>query len=644
MKIKLLIILALINVNLFYAQKHQFLNYPKLTDAEVQSSKPVMQADAAAEILYSSYHYRIDTNGNMYADVINRVKIYNKDKASEFLDVQLSLYESERGQREKLVNLKAYTYNFEEGKVKATKVEKDSKFKSSEDKNYSIIKFAYPEVKNGSVLEYQYTIETPFYWSVPRVLIERSIPIKYIEYIFETPRELGYTINYKGDLVAKHRDVGEKNIYGSFHNSYRFAYEDVPAFKEENFVKNSENYKTAIKAEVNSTNFNGVFKSYSSTWEDVRRRLDEDDDFGVQLKKTNAVSKILPDDIKSILIESDKAAAILKFVQNNYKWNEELGVQTDKGIRNLLSTKIGNSAEINLLLIMLMRDAGIKANPVVLSTVGRGLLLSYAPSLAQLNYVLAGIEGKSEMTLYDATSQYSSKNTIPPRALNYNGFLLNDKEVKKINISYPELSETYLTVDAKLNENGTFSGHFSDTDTKLFAMMVHESYDKNKEDYQSEYKNRFKFPFKNIKSEVQDSGNFQTSFDFDSDTFVDTIGSKLVFNPLLFLYSKNHDFNQEEKRKAPLEFISPYNRIKKVSITLPEGFVFENLPKSKKFRTEDNYISYVYEVTQVGNKLTLETTTTVADSNFEKEYYPAFKQIFDNITKLEGQVVTAVRK
>ena len=90
--------------------------------------------------------------------------------------------------------------------------------------------------------------------------------------------------------------------------------------------------------------------------------------------------------------------------------------------------------------------------------------------------------------------------------------------------------------------------------------------------------------------------------------------------------------------------MSAYDRIKKVTITIPDGYVFENVPKSKKFRTDDDAISYVYEVKQEGNKLTVETTTSIDDSTFPKEYYPAFKQIFDNITKLEGQVVTAVKK
>jgi hypothetical protein len=303
-----------------------------------------------------------------------------------------------------------------------------------------------------------------------------------------------------------------------------------------------------------------------------------------------------------------------------------------------------DSVEINLLLIMLMRDAEIKANPIVLSTVSRGLLTSYAPSLALLNYVIAGVESGGKFYLYDATSKFSSQNTIPPRALNYYGFLMTDKDAKQLNIVYPYISETTLAVDAKLNENGTFSGHFSDTDTNMFGMLANESYSDNKEDYQKQYKDQYKFPFKNIKSGTNENGDFSTAFDFDSDTFVDAIGNKLVFNPLLFLYSKNHDFNQTEPRKAPLEFVSAYNRNKHVTITLPDGYVFENVPKSKKFRTDDNAISYLYNVTQQGNKLTIETTTSIDDSTFPKDYYPAFKQIFDNITKLEGQVVTAVKK
>ena len=81
-----------------------------------------------------------------------------------------------------------------------------------------------------------------------------------------------------------------------------------------------------------------------------------------------------------------------------------------------------------------------------------------------------------------------------------------------------------------------------------------------------------------------------------------------------------------------------------MTITIPDNYVFENVPKSKKFRTDDNALIYSYIVTQEGNSLTVETTVKVDDSVFPKEYYPAITQIYDNITKMEAQVVTAVKK
>jgi len=355
----------------------------------------------------------------------------------------------------------------------------------------------------------------------------------------------------------------------------------------------------------------------------------------------------LPADIKSIASPQEKAAAILKFVQKNYTWNNNytVGSEEGKGIKELISTRVGSSGEINLLMVLLMRSADLDAQPIVLSTIRRGLLLDHSPSLNQLNYSLAFLEIDGKPMIYDATSKMTLPNLIRPSALNYNGYIMTEKEAKKINIFCPGKSQTYLTVDAKLNPDGTFAGNFSDRDTQLYAMMNNESYTEDKNEYQNtSYKERYKFPYTNIKTELLDNNDFQTSFDFDSDSFVDGIGGKLVFNPLLFLYNKSHEFDQTDERRSPIELYTGYDKIKKVTITLPEGYTFENVPKSKKFRTEDNAIQYVYKVTQEGNKLTVETTTTVEDPVYPKEYYPAFKQIFDNITKMEGQVVTAVKK
>jgi hypothetical protein len=51
-----------------------------------------------------------------------------------------------------------------------------------------------------------------------------------------------------------------------------------------------------------------------------------------------------------------------------------------------------------------------------------------------------------------------------------------------------KVSSTFLTVDAKLNDDGSISGSYSDKDTGAFAMYVKDSYDENPEKYKKQYK------------------------------------------------------------------------------------------------------------------------------------------------------------
>jgi hypothetical protein len=655
MKTKILQLLTVTLALPIFAQ-YKFLDLPKLDIEDLKTTSYSKNAAEPAEVLYKTYHYYI-TEGELHLDVISRVKIYKKDDAKKFLEEEIYTRQGSNNTNEKITSLKVNTYNLVDGKIAATQVDKNSKYKSKENKNYSVTKFAFENVKDGSVVEYKYSILSPFMYVIPKVMIEDEVPIRYFEYVFDAPIYYGYNVNYKGELKPFKQEVADKMLYGSDSRTYRFAYKNIAAYKDEKYVNNIENYRTSVRFELNSTNFpmtggnlhdgsmSGGFKSYGVSWQDIRKQLYDDENFGDELKRNNLVKEILPEEIKSIKNEAERAAAVLKFTQSKYSWDGEYSAFTDKGLKNLISTKLGNSAEINLLLILLMRSANLNAEPVLLSTVGRGILTSYSPSIGMLNYVLASVDFDGKFTLYDATSKMTTPNIIRPAALNYYGFVMTKTEAKQINVLCPQKSVTYLTVDAKLNPDGTFGGSFSDRDTMLYAMMNNERHDENKTEYQNTYyKERYKFPYTNIKSGVTEKGDFQTSFDFDSDSFVDGIGNKLVFNPLLFLFNKSHEFDQTDERRSPIELYTGYDKIKKVTITLPDGYVFENVPKSKKFRTEDSAIQYVYKVTQEGNKLTVETTTTVEDPVYPKEYYPAFKQIFDNITKMEGQVVTAVKK
>ncbi|GAA5090621.1 hypothetical protein GCM10023210_16980 [Chryseobacterium ginsengisoli] len=625
------------------AQKHEFLEPPKFNEADLSKQKSALDENAPAEILYKSLHFNIDYNtGNLIKKAFYRIKIYDKDKAEDWLNLEIPLYQSGSDQ-ETISKIKAFTYNLENGASVATKVDKSSKYKSKESKNYSITKFAFPNVKNGSVIEYQYEVTSPFLFIIPEILIESDTPSLYTEYVLDSPSNIAYNVNYTGFLNPKYREVDEKTMYGMNYRTYRFGYENLKGFKAEKFVNNDRNYRTKISAELHSTNFREL-KLYSSSWEQVKQRLYENDDFGGELKKTKLAKENMPANIAGISDEIEKANAIFNYVKNTFTWNKDRGLYTEDGIKKMLETKTGNAAEINLFLVMMLREAGIKADPLTISTVSNGLINIASPNISNMNLVIAAIQTKDGFHLYDATAKQSSMDQLPPRDWNQFGILINKEKVQQLSMVNAKTSFTYLTAEAKINDDGSISGTYSDKDTGTYAMFAKENYDDNADKYKKQYKENFAIDFTNIDSKVLENGDFESTMKFSSENLIDKIGKKMIINPMLFLNKNSNEFDQTEERKYMIDFTSPFTRVKKIILEIPEGYVIEEMPKSKKIVTDDKEIEYSYIVEQKGNKLEATSTTKILSPNYPKEYYPAFKQIWGVASKQENQVISLVKK
>jgi ribosomal protein L13 len=87
MKKIIVLVLCSANTILISAQKYQFLNPPKFNDADLSKTKSLLDENASAEILYKSVHFMVDTsNGTLSKKYFYRVKIYDKDKAEDWLN------------------------------------------------------------------------------------------------------------------------------------------------------------------------------------------------------------------------------------------------------------------------------------------------------------------------------------------------------------------------------------------------------------------------------------------------------------------------------------------------------------------------------------------------------------------------------
>ena len=148
------------------------------------------------------------------------------------------------------------------------------------------------------------------------------------------------------------------------------------------------------------------------SWEDIRKQLNEHDNFGRELKK-KLPSGFIPADILAEKDEMEKAKSTC-FCSKSFKWDRVHDFTSDNGSNNLIKTKIGSVGDINLTLVKMLREAGITTNPLVLSTINNGFI-SYNPSMNSLNYVIACSEINGKLYIMDASNKQSLINVLLPK-------------------------------------------------------------------------------------------------------------------------------------------------------------------------------------------------------------------------------------
>ena len=180
-----------------------------------------------------------------------------------------------------MTDLDAATFNLVDGKVVKTKLDNDNILKE-EEKKYFITKFAFPQVKEGSILELSYTITSDFFFNLRGWTFQYSYPAVWSQCKYSIPEYFTFRQSSKGylpfeifknekgsEIFTVHYDVEIKTALNSANrqdrnedykittNEKTLAVKDVPAFISEPNIDCEENYLQSIEFELNSIQFPG---------------------------------------------------------------------------------------------------------------------------------------------------------------------------------------------------------------------------------------------------------------------------------------------------------------------------------------------------------------------------------------------------
>jgi len=347
--------------------------------------------------------------------------------------------------------------------------------------------------------------------------------------------------------------------------------ENIPALKEESYAGNYNNYKSGIIYELASIHYeSGGVKNYSTDWEAVARSVFHSINFGKQLRKKNYFKEDLSQLHLEQFSETEQINKVLAFIKQKIKWNNKYRIYAKKGVAKAYKEGLGNSAEINLSLIAMLRAAGLDANPVLVSTFEHGIPLF--PSERGFNYVIAHVATSKGEVLLDATEKYSLANILPARDLNFQGRLIQENGDSRWVELFPKKHST-----EKISLTAQFDGtkikgmmrkeldnYFGYNYRKKYAKLSKESYLSKLEENNPKLKiinNRISFLNDLNKNPIE-------LVQFETSDYIEKIGSKIFISPFLNLSISENPFKSEE-RNFPVFFNKPWMKIKNIILKIP---------------------------------------------------------------------------
>jgi hypothetical protein len=633
----------------------QEVKFGKVTKEELLEKSHPLEPDAKAAVLYKDQKVRFDYNAStgwtLVTTVFQRIKIYQKtgfDWATTLVPLYIGSSETER-----ISGVKGVTFNYENNQITEDKLKKESIFEEKVNKYRKKASITHPNVKEGSVLDLEYQVFSPFFTSIDELKYQFDIPVNQINTVVSIPEYFMFKQHFKGFYRVKfdqHTENQTLFIDGDrlsyLETIYNISGQQIPSMQDESYVSNIDNYRTSVKFELNGTRFPGnPYKMYNQTWEDVAKTIYKYDSFGEQLDKQSYFKDDLAQLITNEMSPEEKAARIFAFVQNKMAWNNYYGSTCNDGVIKAYKENTGNVAEINLMLTAMLRAAGLDANPVLVSTRSNGIPLF--PTIEGFDYVVSTVNIDGNTILFDATEKETIPNLLPIRALNWNGTLVRkDGTYSTIDLSPNRPSNKSILMNASLDEKGGINGKLQIYQTDYVAYLYRRNLkSKEKEAYLESLENKYN-GIEISDYQTKDAENptkpVTETFAFQKEDQCEIIDGKIYFSPLFFFATNENPFKMET-REYPIDFAFPISESYRFNISLPEGLQVESLPENVLYKLPDNLGELRFSLAVTGNMLQVNVVEKINSAVISPINYLDIKEFYNQLVQKETEKVVLTK-
>ncbi|MCA6078680.1 DUF3857 domain-containing protein [Fulvivirga sedimenti] len=613
----------------FISNAQQAMKWGRYEDFEIDLTQVSYEPEASVVILGEVGRIYFDRHINY--EVHTRLKIL-KEEGKDLVDrLSLSSVRFYNKDLTKMFNVRAQIRTPEGEKIT---LDKSQIVKTKLDEFLSEIRFVFPRLVPGTIIEFEYTYQYDDFYYIPTWYFQKQVPVLFSMLDARLPGGIVYRVSMQGNRLRKkyaERQLGTWSLV------------DLPSINPDPYIYNVNKYAEAVNFFLDSYEYMNIQHTYSSTRtvefntkSDIYRKYYLHDYYRGWLddryiNSMEGINDLAGDN------ELQTTQNIYRYVQNNIAWTGEHNYFVGDNNMEVVRDRRGHSGEVNLLMRAILHKYSIPSDIVLVSTRSHGFPEESTPALNQFNHLILNVK-VNDGILVDATEPFYDFATLPPKDQNFKGLIFEQDNPRWITIA-PNLSKLTVNyqfdpagrvVDARISATAHDAARlrqqwFNHGSLKLdyFNLPEYEP-----DSLRPEFPENYRLPVK-IAARYISGGNEL---------------EEVVYIPAqLFKFYNEMPF-REEKRSYPVELSYPFYRQMIGIINIPDGYVVDELPDKRTIELPNRLGHYRFDAAVMGNVIQINATLEIPALIVLPEYYADFRDMIQQVIAKQSEMIVLRRQ
>lgn len=405
---KFRILMALSSILLLHLPQAAAFDWDPVTDAEKNMKSNPLDPGAGAVVLFKRGEVDVLEKASLFwttrMQTYVRIKVFT-DAGREAANVSV---EAPKWMRMSKVEGRTILPSGEIIPLDSSKVFRGKSYQSG--KNFAILQtsFTFPSVAPGAIIEYQLEEIVDWFFPPPWIFDTRDLgTLQSSLKVIVGPR-LGMSQFPLDSKLNKLSIATKEMVQGT---QFDFSVQNLRPIVSEPYSLPFRDQAIMVIVTPKDLAFGNDVYPLIRSWDDVAREVSRN--FG-NMEKSEKEAKNKAKEVAEKLPEArKKAEAIYKYLQQNFTSSNLIGVNLGRPADEIMNAKRGDPDEINALFVLMLREAKVDADIVLVATRNWETLVGAFPNISQFSRVITRINLKDGVVFADPADAAAPFGELP---------------------------------------------------------------------------------------------------------------------------------------------------------------------------------------------------------------------------------------